>query len=112
MARQANSYIKSFEIDDQARYMVKLKSVGEAVISPAVTLMSEAGNNSCIMPTSCCVVYCNSNIKTNPEFSVSELPLRRKDKEELCGFRLDRHSNDSVVSPKSGRGRTFRPEVT
>ena len=79
MARQANYYIKSLEIDDRARYMVKLKSVGEAVISPAVTLMSEAENNCFIMPTSCCVFYSTSNIKINPEFSVSVLPLREKD---------------------------------
>ena len=59
--------------------MVKLKSVGKAVISPAVTLMSEKENNSCIMPKSCRVVYCTSNIKKNPELRVSVLPLRRKD---------------------------------
>ena len=29
---QANNYIKLFEIDDRDRYMVKLKSAGEAVI--------------------------------------------------------------------------------
>ena len=70
MASQANNYIRSLEIDNRVRYMVKLKSVGEAVISPAVTLMSEAENNSFNMPKSCCVVYCTSN-KTNPELSVS-----------------------------------------
>ena len=79
MASQANNYIQSFEIDNRSRYMVKLKSVGEAVISPAVTLMSEAENNCFIMPKSCCVVYCTSNIKTNPELKFKVLPLRTKD---------------------------------
>ena len=59
--------------------MVKLKSVDEAVISPAATLMSEVENNCFIMPKSCCVIYCTSNIQTNPELCLSVLPLRKKD---------------------------------